>query len=187
MIIYSIQQLLFLQSSFSDSLCLLVKNTASFENKMHNHMDFSNYPEEHPKHDKSNQNELGFWKNELCGVSDCLEFVGLRSKSYALLLKNRKNAEVIEKKVCKGLGKKAIRNRLKFSEYKECLFEGSEIRHHFTSILSKKHDLFTVVRKKKALSRFDSKRWLLSCGIHSFPFNSYLIYKYGNKCVRCSK
>ena len=45
-------------------------------------MDFSNYPEEHHLHNKSNQNELGFWKDELCGVSDCLEFVGLRSKSY---------------------------------------------------------------------------------------------------------
>ena len=100
-------------------------------------MDFSNYPEEHHLHNKSNQNELGFWKDELCGVSDCLEFVGLRSKSYALLLKKKNNAELKEKKVCKGLGRKAIKNRLKFSEYKNCLFEGVEIRHHFTSILSK--------------------------------------------------
>ena len=166
-------------------MCLLVKNTKSFKEKMQSHMDFSNYPEEHHLHDKSNQNELGFWKDELCGVSDCLEFVGLRSKSYALLLKKKNSANLTEKKVCKGLGRKAIKNRLKFSEYKKCLFEGVEIRHQFTSILSKKHELYTVIRKKKALSRFDSKRWILSCGIHSLPFNSILIDKYGNRCPKC--
>ena len=54
-----------------------------------------------------------------------------------------------------------------------------------TSILSKKHELFTVIRKKKAFSRFDSKCRILSCGIHSLPFNSFLIDKYGNRCPRC--
>ena len=95
------------------------------------------------------------------------------------------NADLTKKKVCKGLGRKTIKNRLKFSEYKKCLFEGVEIRHHFTSILSKKHELFTVIRKKKAFSRFDSKCRILSCGIHSLPFNSFLIDKYGNRCPRC--
>ena len=113
-----------------------------------------------------------------------MEFVGLRSKCYAMKLR-KENGNFIEKKVCKGIGKVAIKNRLKFAEYKKCLFEGDEIRHNFTSILSQKQKLFTVIRNKKALSRFDSKRWLFQCGIHSVPFNSILIKKYGNKCFKC--
>ncbi len=108
------------------------------------------------------------------GVTKCVEFIGLRSKCYALKLQEE-NGSFIEKKVCKGLGRVAIKNRLKFDEYKKCLFDGDEIRHNFTGILSQKQRLYTVVRNKKALSRFDSKRWIFKCGIHSLPFNSFLI------------
>jgi hypothetical protein len=169
---------------FSDSFCLLVNNNKLFQSKMKSHMDYSNYPRTHPLFDNSRANELNFFKNELKGVSKCVEFVGLRSKCYAMKLR-QENGNFIEKKVCKGIGKVAIKNRLKFAEYKKCLFEGDEIRHNFTSILSQKQKLFTVIRNKKALSRFDSKRWLFQCGIHSVPFNSILIKKYGNKCFKC--
>ena len=76
---------------------------------MSSHMDFSNYPEEHHLHNKSNQNELGFWKDELCGMSDCLEFVGLRSKSYALLLKKKTMLNLKRKKFAKVLVEKLLK------------------------------------------------------------------------------
>ena len=135
-------------------------------------MDYSNYPKTHPLYDNTRANELNFFLNELKGVTKCVEFIGLRSKCYALKLQEE-NGSFIEKKVCKGLGRVAIKNRLKFDEYKKCLFDGDEIRHNFTGILSQKQRLYTVVRNKKALSRFDSKRWIFKCGIHSLPFNSF--------------
>lgn len=149
-------------------------------------MDYSNYPKTHPLYDNTRANELNFFKNELKGVTKCVEFIGLRSKCYALKLQEE-NGSFIEKKVCKGLGRVAIKNRLKFDEYKKCLFDGDEIRHNFTGILSQKQRLYTVVRNKKALSRFDSKRWIFKCGIHSLPFNSFLIKKYGNRCFKCKQ
>jgi hypothetical protein len=150
-------------------------------------MDYSNYDKDHYLYDSSRKSELGYFKDELDCDSRCVEFVGLRSKCYALKIKKDSDRKYIEKKVCKGLGKIAIRNRLKFSEYKKCLMKKRDFRHYYTGIVSQKQNLFTVVRKKKALSCFDSKRWIYDCGIHSSPFGSSLITKYKNKCFKCMK
>jgi hypothetical protein len=162
-----------------------VKNNTLFEKKMDAHMDYSNYKEDHPLYNTSKKSQLGYFKDELDCDSKCVEFVGLRSKCYALKIK--KNEKFIEKKVCKGLGRVAIKNRLKFSEYKKCLMKKKDFRHHYTGIISQKQNIFTVIRKKKALSCFDSKRWIFNCGIHSSPFGSILIDRYKNKCFKCAK
>jgi hypothetical protein len=59
-------------------------------------------------------------------------------------------------------------------------------RHEFASIRSKKHKIKTITQKKKALSYFDSKRWLFDCGVHSVPYGSKNIRKYYNTCVLCN-
>jgi len=63
----------------------------------------------------------------------------------------------------------------------------TDFRHHYTGIVSQKQNIFTVIRNKKALSCFDSKRWIFNCGIHSSPFGSILIDRYKNKCYKCVK
>jgi hypothetical protein len=173
--------------SDTDSFCLYIKDNYTFEREMAEHMDYSNYPEDHPYFDTSRKASLGFFKDEIHANSECIEFVGLRSKCYALKIRDKKTYCITEKKVCKGLGKVAIKNRLKFNEYKKCLLKKKDIRHNYTGIVSQKHNLFTVVRNKKALSCFDSKRWIFNCGIHSTPLGSDLITKYKNKCYKCYK
>lgn len=172
--------------SDTDSFCIFVRDNDIFEKEMFDIMDYSNYPKEHYLYDESRKAQLGYFKDEIEGDSEITEFVGLRSKCYALKIKDNKN-KYSEKKICKGLGRTAIKNRLKFHEYKDCLFNKKDIRHNYTGIVSQKHNLFTVVRNKKALSCFDSKRWLFSCGIHSVPFGSSLIKKFGQKCYKCKK
>ncbi|MDP2794437.1 MAG: hypothetical protein Q8O25_10220 [Sulfurisoma sp.] len=171
--------------SDTDSFCFHVADNTKFENEMGDMMDYSNYPSNHRLYDESRKSQLGFFKDEISADSFCTEFVGLHSKCYALNIKNKKTNETYEKKVCKGLGRTAITNRLKFSEYKKCLFQKKDIRHYYTGIVSKKHNLFTVVRCKKALNCFDSKRFIYNCGRHSSPLGSILIKKYGNKCYKC--
>jgi len=171
--------------SDTDSFCFYTKDNKKFENEMMDFMDYSNYPENHRLHDKSRNSKLGFFKDEIDANSQCKEYVGLRSKCYALNIVNRKTNEISHKKVCKGLGRISIKNRLKFSEYKRCLFKKEDIRHYYTGIVSQKHNLFTVVRNKRALSCFDSKRFIFNCGVHSTAFGSCLIKKYGNKCYKC--
>jgi hypothetical protein len=141
--------------SDTDSFLFRVTNPDSFWQHMQHYMDFSNYPKEHEDFNETNKAQLGFFKNELGGDKKCIHFVGLRPKCYSLNLVNCKTREKSEKKVCKGLGRTAIKNRLQFKQYKECLRRGKIIRHEFASIRSKKHRVSTIIQYKKALSHFD--------------------------------
>lgn len=169
--------------SDTDSFLFKVSNAQNFWNHISNFMDFSNYPITHPDYSNAKQSQLGYFKNELCGNVKCSEFVGLRSKCYSLKIKDDKNV-VSEKKVCKGLGRVAIKNRLTFKQYKDSLFKRKIFRHQFASIRSKQHNVATIIQRKKALSYFDSKRHIFSCGIHSSPFGSNLIKKFKD-CPFC--
>jgi hypothetical protein len=172
---------------FSDTDSFLFKTNDKEKclNHIKNIMDFSNYPSPSSYFDTTNKSKLGFFKDELAGRMTCEEFIGLRAKCYALKINNEENE--VEKKVCKGLGRIAIKNRLKFSHYKDCLFNQNSFRFHYNSIKSTKQVVKTVRINKKALSHFDCKRWIFDCGIHSSPYGSKLIDLYYNKCPKCEK
>lgn len=169
----------------TDSFLFRVTNPTNFWKHMKVYMDFSNYPQDHPLFSVSNKAKLGFFKNELCGKLLCQEFIGLRPKCYALKLEDQTTKVITEKKVCKGLARVAIANRLRFDEYKLCLNEGIPIRHEFHSIQSKKHNIRTVHQRKKCLTHFCSKRYLFKCGIHSAPYGSELINLFQDTCPFC--
>jgi len=101
-------------------------------------MDFSNYPKDHEDFDDTKKAQLGYFKNELGGDKKCTHFVGLRPKCYSLNLINVKTGIKSEKKICKGLGRAAIKNRLQFKQYKKCLREGKIFRHAFASFTKEK-------------------------------------------------
>ena len=149
------------------------------------HMDFSNYSPSHKLYSTKNKATLGFFKDELCGAKTLVEFVGLRAKCYCFNLEDKITKEITSKKTCKGLGRTAIANRLKFDQYKKCLMEGKIRRHDFASIKSSKHKLTTIRQCKKALSHFDCKRFLFACGIHSLPYGHYKIKDYFYSCPFC--
>lgn len=148
-------------------------------------MDFSNYPPSHKLFSDRFKSTLGKFKDEFCGTKTCTEFIGLRAKCYAFNLVDKETGEVTSKKTCKGLGRTAINNRLKFEQYKKCLKEGKIQRHDFATIRSSKHVLSTIRQRKKALSHFDCKRFIFACGIHALPYNHYKIKKYFYSCPFC--
>lgn len=169
----------------SDSFLFKVTKPDLFWKSMDQYMDFSNYPPDHPSFNKKNKAKLGYFKNEFAGSKKCIEFIGLRAKCYCFNLIDLKTNEMTTKKTCKGLARCAIKNRLKFEQYKKCLFQGKIQRHDFATIRSTKHKITTVRQRKKALSHFDCKRWLFDCGIHSAPYGSKVITKYYNTCPYC--
>ena len=171
--------------SDTDSFCFKVSNKQAFWKHIRPYMDYSNYDNDHPLFDDSHKAQLGYLKDELCGKYQCTEFVGLRSKCYSMLLVDQGTTEMSEKKVCKGIGRIAIKNRLKFDQYKTCLFDQKVINHNFHAIRSSKHNIKTVKITKRALSFLDTKRFLLNCGIHSLPFGSVLIKRYRGQCYKC--
>lgn len=169
----------------TDSFLFKVNDKKLLLDRCNSIMDYSNYPQDHHLYSQANKAKLGFFKDELCGKFVCQEFVGLRSKCYAMKLKDITTSELSDKKVCKGVGRTAIKNRIKFDHYKQCLFESTVLRQSYHSIRSEKHNLKTVLINKKALSFVDTKRWLFNCGIHSAPYGSYLIKQYRNACPFC--
>lgn len=173
--------------SDTDSFLFKTDNKKKCLAHIHSVMDFSNYPETNPFHNITNKAKLGFFKDELAGQLKCTEFIGLRAKCYALKLRDTKLSSFKEKKVCKGLGRVAIKNRLKFKNYKSCLFSERTFRFDYNSIKSTKQDVKTVRINKKALTHFDSKRWIYNCGIHSSPYGSFLINKHFSSCPKCKK
>ena len=126
--------------------------------------DFSNFPPDHPRHDDTNKRVPGLFKDE-CNAHPIREFVGLRSKMYSI----RVEGSAKEVKVAKGVKKSVIENDLKFSNYFECLLCEDSYEHDFKCIRSSKHDVHTLAMKKKTLSSFDDKRFLLNM-IHSMPY-----------------
>jgi hypothetical protein len=89
----------------TDSLCYEIKTEDAFQDMIDDkHMfDFSDFPETHKCHNKENKKVPGKFKLETMDKV-AVEFVGLRSKLYSLLLDNDK-----EMKTCKGV-KKCVRS-----------------------------------------------------------------------------
>ena len=159
--------------SDTDSLSLAVYTKKPVKNikKLEDLIDFSNYPVNHPKHDKSHANKLGYWKDELQG-DIFLEYVGLRSKCYAMRVKKKNDSYL--KSTCKGV-RKGYRKKIPFATYKSCL---KSIRQHEVTqynIRSRAHLVNTMKLTKISFSSFDDKRYLLKCGLHSVPYGSCII------------
>ena len=148
------------------------------------HFDFSNYPNTHPLYDPSCKNVTGLWKDETKGLCEITRFVGLKSKTYAYETRDLTTNTYKEKITSKGVNKGA-KKQLHLENYLKCLNEVASIRANVVSIRSSNYTLMTTQLNKLALSSFDDKRWLYSCGIHSSPYNSCLISVYNSHCPYC--
>ena len=95
--------------------------------------------------------------------------------------------EFEEMKRLKGIKKLIVKKRLTIRDYKKTLYGKRPMTVSFSKIASKKHNVTTNFVKKRALSAFDDKRWMLPCRIHSFPYNSIEIENFKGQCPFCSK
>lgn len=82
----------------TDSFLFKVTEPKIFWKEISKYMDFSNYPPDHELYSLDNKSKLGFFKDELCGIKSCKEFIGLRSKCYAMDLVNKQTNDNEEKK-----------------------------------------------------------------------------------------
>jgi hypothetical protein len=117
--------------------------------------DFSNYPKDHVLYSDKYKKIPGYFKDE-CKGQHIEAFVGLRSKMYAFKIKDKG-----EQKAAKGV-KKTIIKELQYDNYYQCLMDNLQYEHAFKNIRSTSHSVYTYHQKKKSLSCFDDKRWLLN-------------------------
>ena len=168
--------------SDTDSLALAVFSKKKISNlkKLDDIMDYSNYPPTHPKYDTTNANALGFWKDELQG-NTFSEYVGLRSKCYAMQIESKndvlhesKTNSKYLKSTCKGV-RKGYKKTIPFSKFRRCVQTIEQ--HNVTqyNIQSRMHVVNTVKLRKICFGSFDDKRYLFQCGLHSVPYGSCYI------------
>ena len=111
-----------------------------------------------------NKKIIGLMKDELGGKT-ITEFVTLRPKMYSFLTDDGK-----ENKKAKGTKKCIIKKKIKFSDYKKCLFSDELILKSQQRFTSKKLDVYTENVNKIALSNNDDKRIVSSNKISSYPY-----------------
>ena len=131
--------------------------------------DFSGYDSKSEFYDAKNKKVIGKMKDETAGIP-IVEFVGLRSKMYSYMKNNEKGC-----KTAKGIKKNIVKNVIKHEDYKNTLFNSSEMFHKMKTIRSEKHQLWSVEINKKSLSCFDDKRYIFSNGIDTFAYSHKMI------------
>jgi hypothetical protein len=171
----------------TDSLAIAIfsKNKTDGVKKMRKIIDFSNYPKNHQLYSSKRANTLGLWKDELQG-EQLHEYVGLRSKCYALKIMRLHERDTYMRSTCKGV-RKGYRKKIPFHTYKKCVDE--IYSHNITqyNIQSKAHTVRTMRLEKIGFSSFDDKRYLMKCGLHSLAYGSCYIKKCEkyNTCLLC--
>jgi hypothetical protein len=168
----------------TDSFFLNIKTEDVYKDmeKIKEHLDLSNYPEQHPLYDLINEKVIGKLKDEMMGEI-ITEIVFLRAKQYSFtvqeserlkeLIKKKKIAltETFEMRKCKGISKATNKHDLKHKNYVDALDFNSEPLYLKNYCLnSKRHEIYLKEVFKKALSSYDDKRYIFRDGVSTAPF-----------------
>ncbi len=138
--------------------------------KLH-YYDTSDYDREHCCYSDFNKKRLGSMKDECMGIP-AVQFVGLRSKMYSLLL----NQDGLAKKTVKGIKKSFVKNKLTHESYLQCLHTEELKNASFYIIKSRNHVLKTTQVNKICLSCYDDKRYIVRDQYKTLAYGHY-------KCV----
>jgi hypothetical protein len=183
-------QLLFTDT---DSLCYHIKTDDLYKDmfSFKDQLDTSNYAKDHPLYSHKNMAVLGKMKDETAG-KPINEFVGLKPKMYAY------STEEKEEKRAKGVssvmvkedkenvrkvimrkeeGKQITTDFIRLKDYKDVVFNKTNLYVEQKSIRSYKHQIYTIQQRKLALSGIDTKRYILEDGISSLAYGHYKIPK----------
>jgi hypothetical protein len=157
----------------TDSLCYRIEtpNIDADYLAAKERFDLSEYPTDHQLYDKTNAKVLGLMKDESKGVR-ITGFAGTRSKMYAT-----EDIEGHQKKRAKGVVKCVIDKHLEFEDYERLVLAGptsEPIKKDMVVLRSHKHKVYTEKINKVALSANDTKRFILSDGIHTRAHGHYL-------------
>lgn len=144
------------------------KGGASVDEIMWENRDFfdlSNYPKNHPLYDESNKKVVGKFKNE-CAGQIIADRVNLRAKLYAFRIYDPEKKEYTsDMKRCKGVKRSVVQKTIHFDDYKNCLNNQRDVYATQVQLRSYNHNIYTIESRKKAMSAYDDKRYILPNGI----------------------
>ena len=151
----------------TDSFIMNIKTNDFYEdiaNDVENRFGTSNYEVNRPLPTAKNKKVIGLMKDEL-GGKIITEFVTLRHKTYSFLTDDGK-----DDKKAQGTKKCVLKKMVKFNDYKKCLLNDEVILKSQQRFISKKHDVYTEIINKIALSSNDDKRIVSLNKISSYPY-----------------
>ena len=153
----------------TDSYVIKVETDDLYEDfkEINEYMAFSDYPAEHPNHDRSNKKVVGKFKDEMNGQI-INHFIGLKPKAYCYKVYGDEK----EHKKSKGVVKHKVSNQLSYKTYEETLNRNCKEEVSFNTIRSKNHQIYSINQTKYALSNYDNKRYWYS-DFESPPFGHY--------------
>ena len=131
-------------------------------------MDLSDYPEDHPLHNKENKKKLGYLKDEMNGKR-ITKFIALKSKMYCLLTEDSVAMRA------KGVSRTVLNHEISFNNYCESLFINKYFKHDMKRLCSKEHSIKAIKQTKISLSPFDDKRYILNDKISSLAHGHFRI------------
>jgi hypothetical protein len=166
---------------FTDTDSLLYKLTGDyyeFVNNKRDKFDTSNYAKDFKTESgnvlfsNDNAKVIGKFKDE-CGSEAALEFVGLRSKMYSLLIKNNKPS----KRTAKGVKRRYVEKHVRHEMYLHTLNTRKGTRASFVNFRSRMHVVQTMNFDRVCLSAYDDKRYVLSDGESTLAYGHYSLRK----------
>jgi len=150
----------------TDSLCYCISTDDLYDDMqtLSHHLDTSSYPKEHPLYSTQNAKILGKFKDE-CNAVAPLEFVGLRSKMYSLLVTRK-----LMKMTVKGVKKSYRKNHITHDMFLQTLESKQHTTAEFLNFRSRNHVIHTQKITKVGLSAYDDKRYFLWDGKNSLVY-----------------
>jgi hypothetical protein len=135
--------------------------------KIKQYFDFSNLPDTHFLYSRDNCKEFLFFKDE-CAGKHIKAFCTPRTKCYSILFED----DTFTNKL-KGVQRSFVRNKILFDHYRACVVDKKTLMANFKSIISKKHNLFTVNINKLALEPTDHKRVSIPNSFDTLAYGHY--------------
>ena len=114
-------------------------------------------------YDNTNNKVYGKFKDESSGIP-IKSVIALRPKLYNINYEYKDT-----KNVCKGI-KHHISKKLSEIDYKNCLINHKIKNIEQSTIVCKKHELYSSIQNKIALSYNDDKIYIASDNIHCYNF-----------------
>ena len=144
-------------------------------------LDTSNYPSDHELYNDSFEAMLFKFKSEV-GAHLILAGCFLKAKVYTLVIDdlvgvNPPKGTYVDENgkhiMCKAKGVEGkILRRTLFSTFLKVLFYDEVEYQSCYKLIRKNYEVFMVKSRKKVLNSYDSKRLLLSCGVHTLPYSA---------------
>ena len=135
-----------------------------------NIFDTSNYPKDHPCFSDKNYKVMGTFKDET-GGDPIVEVVAIRAKLYLY-----RTASKTDKRA-KGVQKSVVQKSIGLDDFIDGIYQNKDAYRDARTITSKKHEIYTVQSRKKAICSYDDKRFILQGNVVSLPFGHYALKK----------